>query len=51
VAQYAKRIVVVRDGHIVRDTPVTNRRRAEDDLRALNESADDADEKDLVEAA
>jgi putative ABC transport system ATP-binding protein len=48
VAQYAKRIVVVRDGHIVRDTPVTNRRRAEDDLRALNESHD---ENDLVEAA
>jgi putative ABC transport system ATP-binding protein len=50
VAQYAKRIVVMRDGRIVRDTPVTNRRRAEDDLRALNDSHDEK-EMDLVEAA
>jgi putative ABC transport system ATP-binding protein len=50
VAQYAKRIVVMRDGRIVRDTPVTNRRRAEDDLRALNDSHDE-NEMDLVEAA
>jgi len=35
VAQYAKRIVEVRDGHIRRDHPVLNRRRAEDDLKAL----------------
>jgi putative ABC transport system ATP-binding protein len=36
VAQYAKRIVDVRDGRIVRDHPVTNRHRAADDLRALD---------------
>jgi putative ABC transport system ATP-binding protein len=35
VAQYAKRIVEVRDGHIRRDHPVLNRRRAEEDLKAL----------------
>ena len=34
VAQYAKRIVEVRDGHIIRDHPVEGRRRAADDLRA-----------------
>ncbi|HEY9228847.1 MAG TPA: ABC transporter ATP-binding protein [Gemmatimonadaceae bacterium] len=34
VAQYAKRIVEVRDGHILRDHPVENRRRASDDLVA-----------------
>ena len=33
VAQYAKRIVEVRDGHIIRDHPVEGRRRAADDLR------------------
>ena len=32
VAQYAKRVVEVRDGRIVRDVSVTNRRRAADDL-------------------
>jgi putative ABC transport system ATP-binding protein len=36
VARYAKRIVEVRDGRIVRDHPVTNRHRAADDLRALD---------------
>jgi putative ABC transport system ATP-binding protein len=35
VAQYAKRIVEVRDGRILRDHPVENRRRAADDLAAL----------------
>jgi len=48
VAQYAKRIVVVKDGHIVRDTPVTQRRRAEDDLRALNEAPTDEDELEMI---
>jgi putative ABC transport system ATP-binding protein len=38
VAQYAKRIVDVRDGRIVRDHPVANRRRAADDLRALDDA-------------
>jgi putative ABC transport system ATP-binding protein len=38
VAQYAKRIVDVRDGRIVRDHPVVNRRRAAEDLRALNDA-------------
>jgi putative ABC transport system ATP-binding protein len=35
IAQYAKRIVEVRDGRILRDEPVADRRRAEDDLRTL----------------
>jgi putative ABC transport system ATP-binding protein len=35
VAQYAKRIVEVRDGRILRDHPVVGRRRAADDLAAL----------------
>jgi len=35
VAQYAKRIVEVRDGHIRRDHPVLNRKRAEEDLKAM----------------
>jgi putative ABC transport system ATP-binding protein len=44
VAQYAQRIVEVRDGHIVRDHPVIGRRRAADDLRELEaeQAADDA---------
>jgi putative ABC transport system ATP-binding protein len=36
VAQYAKRIVEVRDGHIVRDHLVPNRRSAAEDLRELD---------------
>jgi putative ABC transport system ATP-binding protein len=42
VACYAKRLVEVRDGRILRDEPMTNRRQASDDLRALgaeNETA------------
>jgi putative ABC transport system ATP-binding protein len=35
VAQYAKRIVEVRDGHIRRDHPVLNRKRADDDLKVM----------------
>ena len=35
VAQYAKRIVEVKDGRILRDHPVANRRRAADDLLQL----------------
>ncbi|MEA2488705.1 MAG: putative transport system ATP-binding protein [Acidobacteriota bacterium] len=38
VAIYAKRMVVVRDGKIVRDEPVKNRRAAKDDLAALDAS-------------
>jgi putative ABC transport system ATP-binding protein len=37
VAVYAKRIVEVRDGCIVRDEPVRNRRAASDDLAKLDE--------------
>jgi putative ABC transport system ATP-binding protein len=43
VAQYAKRVVEVRDGHILRDHPVTGRRRAADDLAALAAVPDDTD--------
>ena len=35
IAQYAKRIIEVRDGRIIRDHPVSGRRRAADDLAAL----------------
>jgi putative ABC transport system ATP-binding protein len=35
VAKYSKRIVEVRDGHIIRDHPVEGRRRAADDLLRL----------------
>jgi len=35
VAKYAKRIVEVRDGHIIRDHPVEGRRRAAEDLVRL----------------
>ena len=44
IAQYAKRIVEVRDGHIIRDHPVVNRRIAADDLT-------DAASFDVVEEA
>jgi len=50
VAQYAKRTVVVKDGHIVRDVPVVNRRRAADDLKELD-SRPPEDDDVLVEAA
>jgi putative ABC transport system ATP-binding protein len=36
VAQYAKRVVEVRDGRIIRDHAVRNRRNAAEDLRALD---------------
>ena len=42
VAQYAKRIVEVRDGHILRDHAVTDRRHAADDLRDLEALTPDA---------
>jgi putative ABC transport system ATP-binding protein len=40
VACYAKRVVEVRDGRILRDEPMTNRRIAADDLRALGTGAE-----------
>ena len=36
VAQYAKRVIEMRDGHILRDHPVTDRHIAADDLVALD---------------
>jgi putative ABC transport system ATP-binding protein len=47
VAQYGKRIVVVKDGRIRRDQLVTNRRNAAEDLLALQSETDD----DIEEAA
>jgi putative ABC transport system ATP-binding protein len=47
VAQYAKRVVVMKDGRIIRDAPVTNRRRAAEDLKEL----DAAPQESLVEEA
>jgi putative ABC transport system ATP-binding protein len=38
VAQYAKRVIEMRDGRILRDHPVTDRRIAADDLAALDAS-------------
>jgi putative ABC transport system ATP-binding protein len=43
VAQYAKRIVEVRDGRIRRDHPVLNRRDAKADLEALDAAPPDED--------
>jgi putative ABC transport system ATP-binding protein len=37
VAKYGRRIVEVRDGHIIRDHPVEDRRNAADDLKVLLE--------------
>ena len=37
IAEYGTRIVTCRDGHIVSDKPVTQRRLAEDELKALPE--------------
>jgi putative ABC transport system ATP-binding protein len=42
VAQYAKRIVEVRDGRIIRDHAVANRRRAAEDLQRLDAAPSDA---------
>src|SRR3954464_8051271 len=42
VAQYAKRVVEMRDGRIIRDHPVKNRRRAADDLAILDAAGDRA---------
>jgi len=39
VAQYTRRIVVMRDGRLIADHPVEDRRRAADDLRELDEAA------------
>ena len=50
VAQYAKRTVVVKDGHIVRDFAVVNRRNAADDLKELDATPSEDDDL-LVEAA
>ena len=46
VAAYAKRVVVVKDGRIVKDQPVLNRRRAADDLLALDAQAPDDEDDD-----
>jgi putative ABC transport system ATP-binding protein len=44
VAQYAKRVVEVRDGRIRSDHPVQGHRRAADDLRELDAAGDRADD-------
>jgi putative ABC transport system ATP-binding protein len=41
VAKYARRIVEVRDGHIIRDHPVEDRRNAAEDLKVLLETEPD----------
>jgi putative ABC transport system ATP-binding protein len=37
IAQYTKRMVVMRDGEVVSDAPVTNRSNAENEIRRLEE--------------
>lgn len=44
VAQYGKRIVFMKDGKILRDSPVAARRSAADDLKALDEQAEEIEE-------
>ena len=51
VAQYAKRIVEVRDGRIRRDHPVIGRRDAAADLRELDARPVDDDERAAMEEA
>jgi len=51
VAQYAKRIVEVRDGRILRDHAVASRRRAAEDLRAIDLARQADPNGELVEAA
>ena len=51
VAQYAKRIVEVRDGRIIRDHPVANRRSAAADLEAATTTGAEAPAEVLEEAA
>jgi hypothetical protein len=40
IAEYATRIITFRDGRVRSDTPVTARRRAEDELVAFEAQAD-----------
>jgi putative ABC transport system ATP-binding protein len=51
VAQYAKRVVEVRDGRILRDHAVASRRRAAEDLRAIDLAREANPDGELVEAA
>jgi putative ABC transport system ATP-binding protein len=51
VAKYARRIVEVRDGRIIRDHPVENRQNAAEDLRNLAPIDDDVETPELVGAA
>ena len=51
VAQYAKRIVEVRDGRIIRDHPVANRRSAAADLGSATQTGIDVPVAELEEAA
>jgi putative ABC transport system ATP-binding protein len=51
VAQYAKRVVEVRDGRIRRDYAVLDRHKAKDDLARMRDQVDDEDEEVLEEVA
>ena len=51
VAQYTKRVVEVRDGRIIRDEPVANRRVAADDLRERAGDDVEAGEVEMEAAA
>jgi putative ABC transport system ATP-binding protein len=42
IAQYCKRLVTIKDGHIIEDTPVLNQRNAAEDLAALPVEAEAA---------
>jgi len=47
IARYCKRIIRVRDGSVIADEPVTNRRIARDDLEKLA----DLDDQDVAEVS
>jgi putative ABC transport system ATP-binding protein len=42
IALYSKRIVEVKDGLIIRDAQIKNRKNAEEDLKVLNSTAADS---------
>jgi putative ABC transport system ATP-binding protein len=48
IAEYAKRIIEVRDGHIIRDERIADRRRAADALREIEQFDDAEDDSALI---
>jgi putative ABC transport system ATP-binding protein len=48
IATYARRIIELRDGHILRDEPVRGRRHAQRDLEEFHDDADDSAGQDVL---